>query len=83
MIANKRDWIDCMRSRKQPFVNLESGHRAAIICNLATMSTQLGGRTIQWDPDKEEVIGDSEAAALCRRPYSPPWDGVLRSIVKV
>jgi predicted dehydrogenase len=81
--ANKRDWIDCMRSRRQPFVNLERGHQTATICNLATMSMQLGGRTIQWDPDKQEVIGDSEAAALCRRPYTPPWDAVLRSIVEV
>jgi predicted dehydrogenase len=81
--ANKRDWIDCMRSRKEPFVNLESGHRTAIVCNLMTMSTQLGGRTIRWDPEKEEVIGDPEAAALCRRPYHPPWDAVLRSIVTV
>ena len=81
--ANKRDWIDCMRSRKQPFVGLEGGQRAAIISNLCTMSMQLGGRTIQWDPYKQEVVGDKEAAALCRRPYSHPWDGILRSIVDV
>ena len=80
---NKRDWINCIKSRNEPFVGLERGNQTAIICNLADMSTELGGRAIQWDPAKEEVIGDPEAAALCRRPYSAPWDGVLRSIVDV
>ena len=81
MNANKRDWIDCMRSRKQPFCSLEMGHRTAIICNLGNMSLRLG-RTIRWDPDKEVVIGDKEAAAMCTQEYRAPWNNVLRSILK-
>jgi predicted dehydrogenase len=80
--ANKRDWIDCMKSRKQPFCSLEEGHRTAIICNLGNMSLRLGGRAIQWDPDKEVVVGDKEAAAMCTQEYRQPWDGVLKSILK-
>lgn len=82
-VANKRDWIDCIKSRNRPFCDLELGHRTATICNLGNMSLRLGGRTIQWDPDKEVVVGDKEAAALCTKPYRAPWDSVLRSIVKV
>ena len=37
------------------------------------------GRPIRWDPEKEEVIGDREAAAQLVRPYRKPWDDVLRS----
>jgi predicted dehydrogenase len=81
--ANKRDWIDCMKSRKKPFCDLEMGHRTSIICNLGNMSLRLGGRAIHWDPDKEVVIGDKEAAAMCTKQYRAPWDGVLRGIVKV
>ena len=81
--ANNRDWIDCIKSRQEPYVGLDRGQRAAVVSNLCTMSMQLGGRTIQWDPYTQEVVGDKEAAALCRRPYSHPWDGVLRSIVDV
>ena len=80
--ANKRDWIDCIKSRKQPLCNLEMGHRTAVICNLGNMSLRLGGRAIQWDPEKEVVVGDKEAAALCTKAYRAPWDGVLRSILK-
>ena len=81
--ANKRDWINCMKSRNQPFCDLEMGHRTAVICNLGNMSLRLGGRTIHWDPEREVVIGDKEAAAMCAKQYRAPWDGVLRSIVKV
>jgi predicted dehydrogenase len=81
--ANKRDWIDCIKSRNKPFCDLESGHRVAVTCNLANMSLRLGGRPIHWDPEKEQVTGDREAAAMCTKQYRAPWDGVLRSLVKV
>ena len=81
--ANKRDWVSCMKSRNQPFCNLELGHRTAVICNLGNMSLRLGGRAIHWDPEKEVVVGDKEAAAMCTKQYRAPWDGVLRSLIKV
>jgi hypothetical protein len=81
--ANKRDWIDCIKSRNKPFCDLDLGHRTAVICNLGNMSLRLGGRTIHWDPEKQVVVGDKEAAAMCAKPYRAPWEGVLRSIVKV
>ncbi len=82
MASNKKNWIECMRSRKRPLCDVEDGHFVAVGCNLANMSMRLG-RTIRWDPDKQVVIGDKEAAAMCSRPYREPWDKVLRSIVKV
>ena len=82
MAMNERDWLDSMRSRKRPLCEVEDGHRVSTVCNLANMSLRLG-RSIRWDPEKEQVIGDKEAAAMCARPYRAPWDGVLRSIVKV
>jgi predicted dehydrogenase len=82
MAMNERDWLDSMRSRKRPLCEVEDGHRVATACNLANMSLRLG-RSIRWDPEKQQVIGDKEAAAACVRPYRAPWDGVLRSIVKV
>jgi hypothetical protein len=31
------------------------------------------GQTIKWDPDKEEIIGNSDASRLLSRPYRQPW----------
>lgn len=82
LTMNKQDWIDSMKSRKRPFCSVEDGHKVSVACHLANMSLQLG-RTIYWDPSKEQVIGDKEAAALCAKPYRSPWDGVLRSVIDV
>jgi predicted dehydrogenase len=80
--ANKRDWINCIKSRNKPFCDLQMGHRTSIICNLGNMSLRLGGRTIHWDAEKEVVVGDKEAAAMCTKQYRAPWDGILHSLLK-
>ena len=82
MAMNERDWLSSMRTRKRPLCEVEDGHRVAVACNLANMSLRLG-RAIKWDPDKEQVIGDMEAASMCCTPYRAPWDSVLKSLVEV
>ena len=54
-----KDWIDCMRSRKQPICSPETGHRSATICNMANIAGQLG-KPLKWDPVTEKF--DSLAA---------------------
>jgi hypothetical protein len=46
------------------------------------MSLKLG-RTIRWDPEKEQVVGDREAAAMCVRQYRAPWEKALKDAIKV
>ena len=31
------------------------------------------GRSVQWDGDKEQIIGDPEANRLLSRKYRGPW----------
>lgn len=75
-----RNFLDAMRSRQRPIADVEDGHRTAVPCHLANMSLRLK-RSIQWDPDKEQIIGDREASAMLVRPYRKPWDSVLRSLL--
>jgi len=70
--ANKRDWINCMKSRNKPLCDLEGGHHAAVICHLGNISLRLGGPTLHWDAEKEVIVGNKEAAAMCVRPYRRP-----------
>jgi predicted dehydrogenase len=74
-----RNFLDCVKSRQTPISDLESGHRVASACHLANLSLRLG-RMIRWDPDKETVIGDSEAAKMLVRAYRSPWDQELRAL---
>ncbi len=48
-----KNWLDCMRSRKQPICNPEVGHRSATICNMAVIAKQVG-KPLKWDPVKEK-----------------------------
>jgi len=80
MDLHERNFIDCVKSRKQPNAPVEGGHYATLSCHLANLSLRLGGRTLHWDADKEDFVGDREASAMLVRPYSPPWDRELRSL---
>ncbi|QQS45835.1 MAG: Gfo/Idh/MocA family oxidoreductase [Acidobacteriota bacterium] len=75
-----RNFLDCIKSRQQPVSDLESGHHTAVSCHLANIALKTG-RTVRWDHDKEEIIGDPEASALMERPYRAPWDRELRAVL--
>jgi len=78
-VLHTRNFLECIKSRKQPNADVESGHRVATACHLANISLHTG-RKIRWDVEKEQIIGDPEAAKLLMRPYRPPWDAVPRSL---
>ena len=66
------DWLDCIKSRKNPICDVEIGHRSATVCHLGNIALRAG-RKITWDPAKEQIVGDTEAAAMVERPYRAPW----------
>ncbi|HEY1381685.1 MAG TPA: Gfo/Idh/MocA family oxidoreductase [Gemmataceae bacterium] len=74
-----RDFLDCVKSRRQPASDLESAHRVATVCHLANISLRLG-RKLRWDAAREEVVGDAEAGRWLTRPYRSPWDRELRAL---
>ena len=78
-VQHTRNFLECVKSRREPNSELESGHRVATVCHLANISLKTG-RKIQWDAEKEEVLGDTEAAGMLSRPYRKPWDAELRTL---
>jgi predicted dehydrogenase len=75
-----RNFLDCVKSRNRPIADVEDGHQVTTACHLGNLSLRVG-RKLRWDPDKEEILGDREAAAMLERPYRKPWDQVLRSLL--
>jgi predicted dehydrogenase len=61
-----QDWLDAIKNRTQPICDVQTGHRSASICNIANISYQLG-RSLNWDPEKEQFKGDAEANTLRSR----------------
>jgi predicted dehydrogenase len=70
--SHVRNFLDCMKSRKLPNCDVESGHYTMVMCHLANISMKVG-RMLHWDAEKEEVISDKEANQLLSRPYRKPW----------
>jgi hypothetical protein len=68
-----QNFFDCVKSRETPVAPAEIGHRSLTPCQLAVISMRLGGRKLQWDTDKEEIVGDSEAKALQSREQRKPY----------
>jgi len=68
-----RDFLDSMRTRDECIAPPETGHRAITPGHLAFVSQTLG-RPLNWDPQREAVIGDKEAQRLLNRvEYRHPW----------
>jgi predicted dehydrogenase len=66
--THQRDFLDCIRSGNRPAADIEIGHLSASLCHLGNIATRVG-RTIQFDPAKERIIGDEQADSLLRREY--------------
>jgi hypothetical protein len=67
-----QDWLDCIRSRKQPISTAEIGHRTATVCFLANIGYELQ-RPLKWNPVKEEFVNDDEANKLRSCFLRKPW----------
>jgi predicted dehydrogenase len=73
--AIRRHWLDFLKAREtrsKPVADIEQGYTSSASCILANISQTLG-RSLTWDPEKHQVVGDDEANKLLKRPYRAPW----------
>jgi predicted dehydrogenase len=61
-----QNWLECIKSRKLPNADVEIGHRSISVCHLVNITRELN-RKLQWDPEKEQFVGDDEANKLVNR----------------
>ncbi len=66
------NWFECIRTRRRPSSDEEIGHRSASLGHLAIVAYRLG-RSLRWDPAKEEFRDDSEANRFRSRAMRAPW----------
>ena len=58
-----RNFLDCVKTRRDPYFPVDIGHRVSTVCHLANLSIKLG-RPLKWDPVKEHFKNDNEANRL-------------------
>ncbi|MCX8036379.1 MAG: Gfo/Idh/MocA family oxidoreductase [Candidatus Sumerlaeia bacterium] len=69
---HKRNFIDCVRSRKRPIADAEIGARSATVCHLGNLA-YWNKTTIRWDPQKWEIVAPGEGTKWLDRPKRDPW----------
>lgn len=79
-VPHVRNFLECVKTRRQPVSDLASAHRTATACHLANIAMRVG-RVIHWDAAAGNVRDDAQASALLTRAYRAPWDRELRALV--
>jgi len=67
-----QDWLNCIKSRKQPKANADVAGNTHTTCHAAFIAFQRG-RKLTWDPVKREFPGDDEANRMRSRALREPW----------
>lgn len=69
--TDKRDFIDCVKSREETLEPAEVGHRVTSLCLLGHIGIQVG-KKLAWDPDAERFTNSDEANAFIDKPIHSP-----------
>jgi predicted dehydrogenase len=67
-----RNFLDCVRSRRQPVAPIEHAHRTISIAHLGNIAMQRR-RPIRWNPDTEQIADDPAASRMLGRAMREPW----------
>ncbi|QDV62297.1 Gfo/Idh/MocA family protein [Crateriforma conspicua] len=66
------NWLDCIETREQPNAPVEVGHLISSVAHLINLC-RITGRTINWDADNEQIIGDKAANAMLTKERRPQF----------
>jgi hypothetical protein len=67
-----RDFLDCVKSRKQPRSHALAACQAHIACHAAYIAFQLG-RPLTLDPATDTFADDQQANRMRSRALREPW----------
>ena len=70
--GQEKNFIKCVRTRQTPVSNIDDAVRSDIISHVSEIAVRVG-RTVTWDPVKEQIIGDAEATRMLTRAMRQPW----------
>ncbi len=71
-MSHMRDFLDCVKSRREPVANPVVMHRAMSTVHAANVCMWLK-RDLRYDPVKEEFVNDAEANRFRSRAMREPW----------
>lgn len=69
---HKANFFDCIRSRRKPVADVETGHRSVTVCHLGNIAYRLN-RPLKWEPASEHFVDDREAEKFSARTMRSGW----------
>ena len=66
------NFIDCMKTRRQPVCNAEVGSLAAVNAHLGNIAFRTGAK-VHWDGAQMTFKDNDAANALVKASYDGPW----------
>jgi predicted dehydrogenase len=69
---HKRNFIECIKSRRETITPAEVGHRSTSLCLLANIAMEVPGK-LQWDPEAERFTNSERANRMLSRTQRSPW----------
>ena len=66
------NFCDAIRNGTKLNADALAGHLSTSLAHLANIATRVG-RSLAFDPQSEQIVGDDEANALVRREYRDHW----------
>jgi myo-inositol 2-dehydrogenase / D-chiro-inositol 1-dehydrogenase len=66
------NWLDCIKSRKEPISPVEIGHRACTVCLISHIAMKIPGK-LEWDPKTERFRNNDLANSMLSRPQRYPY----------
>lgn len=70
--AHVANFCAAIRGEERISADALTGHLSTSLCHLGNIATRLG-RSLTFDPQQEQIVGDDEANALIRRDYRDHW----------
>jgi predicted dehydrogenase len=70
--AHVLNFVGAMRGAATLNADALTGHLSTALCHLGNLATRLG-RSLAFNSDKEQIVGDDEANAMVCREYREHW----------
>jgi len=70
---HEKNFIECIRSRKEPNGNIEQGHYSATLVHLGNLAYRLGNKQLLFDGKTESFLNNDDANKLLKPTYRKPF----------
>ena len=71
-VPHVKNFLDCVKSRQQPVLPLDLGHRISTLAHLGNIAYRTGHKIV-WDSVREKIVDDHAADKLVGVKYREPW----------